>query len=131
MSHSNPTPGLPAGPCCGTCGAPLGGGMLGGLCPRCLFGLAESEGLEAGEAVLDAAVRSFGDYELLEEISRGGMGVVYRARQISLNRVVALKFILSGEMAGKAAREMFRNEALVAAGLHHAHIVTVLRVRGA
>src|SRR5216117_3070143 len=117
---------------CAECGATVFADAPQGVCSVCLFrtGLAplDTEDDEAFEPRVARMLKDFGDYELLQEIGRGGQGVVYRARQKSLNRIVALKVIGLAHWATEAHVKRFRLEAEAAASLNHSSIVLIYEV---
>jgi serine/threonine-protein kinase len=115
---------------CPRCGTRLATSFTGNICPRCTF--ADAGAWDASDETATESDREdwkpgaqFGDYELIDVLGRGGMAVVYLARQISLDRLVALKTVSPALAADAHGRERFRREARAVAQVEHPRIVSI------
>jgi serine/threonine protein kinase/WD40 repeat protein len=111
---------------CPDCGKPVPPASPEGLCAHCLA-LGAAGTLFAQTPTIEnlSEHRFFADYELLEELGRGGSGIVFKARQFGVNRIVALKLLSSGPAAGRDFVHRFHTEAAAAAQLEHPNIVPI------
>lgn len=120
---------------CAICGKRITAGSVSDLCDACEVAPEEASTVTSRDgpppAVTEwgnAGPQPFGDYELVDKLAQGGMGVVYRARQRSLNRDVAIKMILGGAFANQGEIDRFQTEALAVADLEHPNIVPIYEV---
>ena len=105
---------------CATCGEEIPPSSMGSMCPGCLLG-----GIWEDEAAKANVLLSLPGHEVLSELGRGGMGIVYLARQFDPSREVALKMLLPSQGISAEMRERFRLEAATVAALDHPHILPV------
>jgi serine/threonine protein kinase/ABC-type phosphate/phosphonate transport system substrate-binding protein len=109
---------------CVVCGCSLDGIALTSHCTRCLLEL----GLNPEQPAISFSPRTFAGYELVEQLGRGGMGVVYRARHVTTDRIVALKMLLHSQQDSPIAVLRFQIEGEAAARLSHPNIVRILEI---
>jgi len=111
---------------CPNCGTPLDTSVREEFCPVCA--LRGALGRDTQTPLFPIPSRQIGGYQIIGELARGGVGIVFRARQAGLQREVALKLLIAGQLADTRTRLRFQQEAEAAAKLRHPHIVTVHEV---